>query len=84
MECLFPGAAWAPVCLLCQHQRSYYMTKWDLHSGSISAGLIQQNGQHEKMPIPAPVPHSSQKPSWPLHFLFRQPSLASFQVTRAF
>lgn len=43
-------AAWAPVCLLCQHQRSYYMTKWDLYSGSISAGLTRQNGQNASSP----------------------------------
>lgn len=83
-EYLSLGAAWAPVCLLCQHQSSYYMTKWDLHSGNISAGLTRQNGQHEKMPVPAPLLAGSQNASWPLHFLLRKPSLASFQVTRAF
>lgn len=75
----YPGAAWAPVCLLRQHWRSYYMTKWDLHSGSISAGLTRQNGQHQKMPAPAPLPAGSWDPSWLFSFLFRQPRLASFR-----
>lgn len=61
-------AAWAPVCLLCQHQRSYYMTKWDLYSGSISAGLTRQNGQYKKMPVSPPLSARSLKASWTLHF----------------
>lgn len=60
---LSSDAAWAPVCLLCQHRRSYYMTKWDLHSKSIIAMLTQQDGQLKKMTIPSPLPASFQKAS---------------------
>lgn len=58
---LSTDTAWALVCLLCRHQNSYYMTKCDLHFGSISAGLTQQNSQHKKMLVPSPLPSRSQK-----------------------
>ena len=78
-----PGAAWAPVCPLRQHPRSYYMIKWGLQSGSIIAGLTRQSGQRKKMPVPYLFGQLSEA-SWLHHFLFDQPSLAFFRVPRVF
>ena len=62
---------------------SYYMIKWGLQSGSISAGLTRQSGQYKKMPVPYLFSQLSEA-SWPRHFLFEQPSLAFIRVPRVF